>query len=69
MKIQNNSLLNSLKVRVALGPLGLTIFILCVRIEKFQPTCRDRNWTRVKNETRAHCLAKWRMSNSDVFVT
>ena len=29
MKIQNNKLLNSLKVHVALGPLGVTVFILC----------------------------------------
>ena len=28
------------------------------RLEKFPPSCRDRNWTRVKNETRAHCLDK-----------
>ena len=37
-------------------------------MEKFQPACRDRNLTRVKNETRAHCLEMQRMSNSDIFV-
>ena len=37
------------------------------RISK--PACRDRNLTRVKNETRAHCLEMQRMSNSDIFVS
>ena len=37
--------------------------------EKFQPACRDRNLTRVKNETCAHCSETQRMSNSDIFVS
>ena len=41
----------------------------CVHMEKFQPANGDRNWTRVKNETRAHCLDKQRMSNSDIFIS
>ena len=38
-------------------------------MDKFQPAYRDRNLTRVKNETCALCLGKQRMSNSDIFVS
>ena len=50
------------------GPVGETV-LSCVHMEKFQPACRDRNLTCVKNETRAHCLETQRMSNSDIFVS
>ena len=50
------------------GPVGETVFIL-FHMAKFQPACRDRNLTRVKNETRAHCLETQRMSNSNIFVS
>ena len=49
------------------GPIGETVSS-CVHMQKFQPDCQDRNWTRVKNETRAHCLDKEHMSNSDIFI-
>ena len=39
------------------GPVDEIVFILC-SMEKFKPACRDRNCTRVKTETRAHCLDK-----------
>ena len=38
-------------------------------MEKFQPVCRDRNWTRVKNETCAHCFDTQRMNTIDIFVS
>ena len=38
-------------------------------MKKFQPPCHDRNWTRVTKETRAYCLDKQSMSNSDTFVS
>ena len=50
------------------GPVGETVFILCSYGE-IPAACRDRNLTRVKNETRAHCLETQRMSNSDIFVS
>ena len=51
------------------GPVGETVFILCSYGEIPARLPRDRNLTRVKNETRAHCLETQRMSNSDIFVS
>ena len=50
------------------GPIGETVFT-CIHMVKFQSACRDRNWTHVKNETRAHCLVKQRMGSIDIFVS
>ena len=50
------------------GPVGETTFILSSYGE-IPARLPRQNWTRVKNETRAHCLDKQRMSNSDIFIS